>query len=130
MEHMDHHTTNATLAGAPEEPAAMRELCDGTLDPGHYGSWQGHMLPGLLFVLWGAWMAYSSFQLYLASTVTTTGKGRRATKPYAARSWNKAPWRSLALLEPCLKMVFVVLGLLTELRLDHPAYVYVVVGFL
>lgn len=125
MEHMSHEHANNTLAGTPEEPAAMRELCDGTLDPGHYGSWQGHMLPGLIFAFWGAWMAYSAFKQYLASSVVPSAKGRGTRRPYTARAWYKSPWRNAVLVEPCFKLVAVFLGLLTELRLDHPAYVYV-----
>lgn len=126
MEHMDHQHTNESIAAHPAEPAAMRERCDGTLDPGGYGSWQGHMLPGLIFVIWGTWMAYGAFKLYLASSVVSSGpKGRAVRKPYTARVWHKAPWRSAALLEPIFKLVLVCLGLLTELRLDHSEYVYV-----
>lgn len=141
MAHMMEHTANVSSIAmgpaAPAEPAVMRELCDGSLDPDlHYGSWQGHMLPGLLFVCWGAWMAFASFQLYLrslqspgTSTGALTSKSTRARTPraYAARAWHLAPWARLRLLEPYLKLFLTSLGLLMELRLDHDAYVYVVV---
>ena len=57
----------------------------------------GHVLPGAVFVLWGAWWAYSAAVLHLRAS---------ARRPFAARAWYPFEWcgRALVLLEPALKV--------------------------
>jgi hypothetical protein len=87
---------------------------------GHGGSWAGHMLPAVFFLLWGAWWAVHS-----AARVAGAGARRAA---YVPRAWYPLTvpggGRLLRLLEPALKVVLPGVGMFAELYFHPPRPVY------
>lgn len=70
----------------------------------------GHVLPGCVFIIWGAWWAYNVITYHL---------WRGARRPYRGRAWYPMGVRALWYLEPALKILVPVVGVSMELLLDH-----------
>ncbi|KAK9832242.1 hypothetical protein WJX74_003973 [Apatococcus lobatus] len=87
--------------------------CDGSLLLKHgSGTWKGHFWPGLVFVIWGLWITYNSFQRYFQS--------RRTAETYTSRSWYRlSVWNGF---EPWLKFLGPFAGVWIELFGDHSEY--------
>ena len=75
------------------------------------GSFVGHIGPGALFILLGAWWAYN---VCLRAAVTASNN-----LSFSSRSWYRFPVKRFQLVEPCLKIIFPVIALSMELLLDH-----------
>ncbi|PSC75597.1 Transmembrane 45B [Micractinium conductrix] len=86
----------------------------------HYpnGGWNGHMLPGSFFLAWGLWWTVCTFGTYLQSLA--------ARRPFRTAGWQRLPWGARALrnapMEPFVKLILPVAGILGELWLGHEAF--------
>lgn len=74
---------------------------------------QGHVLPGIVFCIWGAHMLYHVCCYFLYAT---------PRRPYAARAWYPLALRWLAFLEPAIKLLLPPVAVSIELYFDHDAY--------
>ena len=68
------------------------------------------MYPGIVFIIWGSWWAYSSASFYL---------WRSARRPYRGATWYPLALRWLWYLEPVLKLLVPPVAVSMELWLDH-----------
>ena len=75
----------------------------------------GHILPGSIFVIWGAWWAYNVCVSILRAS---------PSRPYKAQPWFRVGWRRLAALEPLTKVLLPFLAISVELYWDHKDYRY------
>ena len=92
-------------------------LCDGSLLLKHgSGTWKGHFWPGFVFVAWGLWITYNSFQRYLGS--------RKTGDSYTSHSWYRLPL--LSKFEPWLKFLGPWGGVFLEVYGDHSSYQYAI----
>eukprot|EP00887_Chlorella_sp_A99_P004132 scaffold23.g4132.t1 len=80
---------------------------------GSHGTWMGHVLPGIVFCIWGAHMLYHVCCYFLYAT---------PRRPYAARAWYPLALRWLAFLEPAIKLLLPPVAVSIELYFDHDAY--------
>ena len=78
------------------------------------GTYKGHFIPGMVFICWGLWWALQVSSRYQRAEVM----GQTAV----ALGWYdvSVPW--LRTFEPLLKVFGPPLGILVELRLDHPKW--------
>jgi hypothetical protein len=88
------------------------------------GSFEGHVIPGVFFVIYGSWWMFTSYVLYFwnRSGSSSSGKTNRAA---ARREYeiNKRSWLSLPCfprlhLEPLVKVVLPIIGIIVELLFD------------
>ena len=98
----DRHASSFTLA-----PHASTLLCDGTEIQNGSGTWKGHFLPGLIFLVWGIWWAVRSFRTHQVA--------RLVGLEYRSKGWYSGCWSA----EPLFKVLGPPVGILTELWLDH-----------
>lgn len=87
--------------------------CDGIGRQGEGGTLIGHVLPGVLFVVWGSWWAYN---VCLRCAVMTHNK-----MSFQSNAWYKFPTSSRvgSMIEPILKVALPLIALSMELYLDH-----------
>ncbi|KAI3426436.1 hypothetical protein D9Q98_008804 [Chlorella vulgaris] len=95
--------------------------CNGDHSDPHKGSWKGHVLPGCVFIIWGAWWSWCILTSYICH--------RESGRPYRSRAWFplRLPGRvrrSLWFLEPALKIAVPAVGVSLELLLDHDPVEY------
>lgn len=81
----------------------------------------GHVLPGCVFIIWGAWWSWCILTSYICH--------RESGRPYRSRAWFplRLPGRvrrSLWFLEPALKIAVPAVGVSLELLLDHDPVEY------
>jgi hypothetical protein len=111
MEHAGHHMDDGSTMHGHE---GMGMNCDGVGLSGEGGTLIGHVLPGVLFVVWGSWWAYN---VCLRCALQTHNHVSFNSKP-----WYKLPSRRntiASLIEPILKIVLPCIALSMELYLDH-----------
>lgn len=108
---MDHHDAMVSYA------------CNGAIWHGDGGSWIGHMLPGLIFLAWGAHTALASFTKYI---IDPSSYHAASFWPFFGSLLLPMPSRTagtlLDLLEPALKVIGPPIAMLFELWLGHPQY--------
>lgn len=75
------------------------------------GTYKGHFIPGVVFLVWGLFWALHTCSRHQRADVT--GQSTEALGWYDV----SVPW--LRALEPVLKVFGTPLGILVELRLDH-----------
>ena len=87
--------------------------CQGVARQGEGGTLIGHVLPGVLFVVWGSWWAYN---VCLRCAVMTHNK-----ISFQSRAWYQFPTASKGgrMVEPILKILLPLIALSMELYLDH-----------
>ncbi|KAL4520062.1 hypothetical protein Ndes2526B_g01391 [Nannochloris sp. 'desiccata'] len=90
--------------------------CDGSVAGMKGGTWKGHVGPGILFIIWGSWWAYS----VLSYLVFSSKHHRRPSQNYISKSWYPMPFRWLYYTEPILKIILPLFYVSVELYLDHP----------
>lgn len=73
------------------------------------GTYVGHVLPGILFVVWGGWWTCNAC---LRAAVSHSGG-------FTSLSWYKMPVKGMGLGEPVLKIVLPLIALSMELYFDH-----------
>eukprot|EP00887_Chlorella_sp_A99_P002855 scaffold6.g2855.t1 len=97
--------------------SSVVRLPDGSYTYTH-GAFLGHVVPGSFFVAWGAWWVLSVFGAFLRS--------RAHRQPFRSRTWYALPlgpsWLRRFPLEPLLKVVLPLIGVLGELWLGHDSY--------
>ncbi|RMZ54046.1 hypothetical protein APUTEX25_002623 [Auxenochlorella protothecoides] len=111
---MDMHAMGGGLE-AGNATMTMHTECDGSLDISRKGSWQGHILPGSVFVMWGAWWAYNVCLAVLKAN---------HSRPYAAQPWFRMGLKRFYWMEPLLKIILPPLAVSVELYFDHTAFRY------
>jgi hypothetical protein len=77
-----------------------------------HGGYFGHVLPGLMFLLWSSWWTLNLMARWLHCTKTK--------RQFVSRAWFL--WKGRGLIEPILKIVLPSFGILVELRLGHKAW--------
>lgn len=105
MDHMSHH------GGGGGGHEGMGVSCDGVPPKGEGGTLMGHVLPGILFVVWGSWWAYN---VCLRSVVSVRNKMVFESQPFY-----RFPRERMSLLEPVLKIVLPIIAMSMELYFDH-----------
>ncbi|KAI3428720.1 hypothetical protein D9Q98_007544 [Chlorella vulgaris] len=97
--------------------AAVGRRADGSYYYFH-GGFDGHILPGCFFLFWGLWWAVATFTHYTRSLA--------AKKQFRTRGWQLLPFGPRRLrqmpLEPFVKLVLPLAGILAELWLGHESY--------
>ncbi|KAK9857593.1 hypothetical protein WJX84_006077, partial [Apatococcus fuscideae] len=79
-----------------------------------HGGFNGHVLPGCFFLIWGSWWLFSSYRLYLRSSTKV---------PYHSRTWYEWPWWPHGVpLEPFAKVLLPFIGINGELWAGHDHY--------
>ena len=110
-------TASGELATVNHGMETMSEThyCNGTyLSLRGGGTFRGHLLPGLLFIFWGLWWTYHIFRSQL--------QRRICGDSFLSQGWYPGLNRWTWALEPVLKVFGPPLGILVELRLDHPYF--------
>lgn len=99
--------------GGHEGHEGMGMNCEGVGRHGEGGTLIGHVLPGILFVVWGSWWAYN---VCLRCAVTAHNQIK-----FQSSAWYKFPTRSNGgrMIEPILKIILPLIALSMELYLDH-----------
>lgn len=86
----------------------------------HYphGGFDGHVVPGAFFLVWGFWWTLTTFATYVQCLAARRG--------FRTRAWRPLPWGSPRLrslpLEPLVKIVLPAFGILGELWLGHESW--------
>ncbi|PRW44434.1 Transmembrane 45B [Chlorella sorokiniana] len=97
--------------------SSVERLPDGSYRYTH-GAWLGHMVPGAFFLAWGAWWALMLYARYVRCLA--------AKRPFRTQAWSRLPVGPPRLraapLEPLVKVVLPLLGVLGELWLGHESY--------
>ena len=82
------------------------------------GSFNGHALPGSLFIVGGLWWMFHAIMEYAASLKE---QGKNRGEPSNTRSWRRFPSKRLRNIpfEPLLKLFGALVGIIAELRAVH-----------
>jgi hypothetical protein len=95
---------------APSPGHVAVQDCDGQWYWKKGGTLKGHVLPGMLFMLWGSWWAFHILRFYVL----------RGGRNFRGRSFWPAP--KIPVLEPLLRMVACSIGAAMEIWGDHDKY--------
>eukprot|EP00889_Picochlorum_renovo_P006753 jgi/Picre1/33783/NNA_001262.t1 len=87
----------------------MGMSCDGVPPTGEGGTLMGHVLPGILFVVWGSWWAYN---VCLRSVGSVRNKMVFESQPFY-----RFPRERMSLMEPVLKIVLPIIAMSMECTL-------------
>ncbi|KAL6780227.1 hypothetical protein ACKKBF_B13955 [Auxenochlorella protothecoides x Auxenochlorella symbiontica] len=119
MDHAGHnHSAHASVSPpmAHDHGAVLRHE-DGSYYYSH-GAWLGHVVPGSFFLLWGVWWMLATFYEHLASAA--------GGPPFRSRGWHRLFFGTARArrfpVEPFVKIVLPLFGILGELWLGHDQY--------
>lgn len=119
---MDAHGSMAMHGSIVDDPThpiphnlGMMTECDGSVSYDRKGSWMGHVLPGIVFCIWGTYMLLQVSRMWL---------WRSARKPYRALAWYPMDTHYLRYFEPIIKIILPPIAVSIELYWDHPSYRY------
>ncbi|EFN55136.1 hypothetical protein CHLNCDRAFT_134206 [Chlorella variabilis] len=83
-----------------------------------HGGFDGHIVPGCFFIVWGLWWAITTYAHYMQCLAARRG--------FRARGWQLLPFGLRRLrrlpLEPFVKLCLPLVGILGELWLGHESY--------
>ena len=80
------------------------------------GTYKGHFIPAMIFLCWGLWWALQASSRHQRAVLTG------APESTEALGWYEFSCCWFRLTEPLLKAFGSPLGILMELRLDHPRW--------
>lgn len=126
-EHVHNHSAHAAASPGMAATPGMEDMGKFMSSVGrnpdgsyfyYHGAFTGHVVPGAFFLFWGLWWAILTYSHYFQCLASN--------RRFQTRGWQLLPFGPLRLrsvpLEPFVKLVLPVVGILGELWLGHESF--------